>query len=277
MKSRTLMKLAGKVALVTGGARGIGRGCALELARAGADVAVNDRQMSPLLESLEQEIAALGRKMMSVAGDAFERSSCESVVQRAIDACGRIDILVSNPAFSRRGDFLEYDPQMFEQTLRGTLTAGFHMSQLVARHMVERGGGGKIIFISSVHSRVAYVRSVAYNAAKAGLNHMAQTIAAELLPHRINVNVIEPGWIDTPGEHETFGSDQIAAAASSLPWGRLGTPAEIGRTAAFLASNDADYITGTSLLVDGGLALRAALPICQPSKIAKPYGQNGGI
>jgi glucose 1-dehydrogenase len=255
------MKLTGKVALITGGARGIGRGCALELARAGADVAVNDRQMSPELESLENEIAALGRKLVSLPADAFERSACEGIVNDAIRALGRIDILVSNPAFSRRGDFLDYDPQLFEQTLRGTLTAGFHMSQLVARHMVERGGGGKIIFISSVQSRIGYVRSFAYNAAKAGLNHMAETIAAELLPHRINVNVIEPGWIDTPGEHATFGSEQIAAAAASLPWKRLGTPADIGRAAAFLASDDADYITGTSLLVDGGFALRAALPV----------------
>src|SRR6185295_9272444 len=134
---RPVMRLAGKTALVTGAARGIGRGCAIELARAGANLAIND-------------------------------------------------------------------PQVFEQTLRGTLTAGFHMSQLVARRMVAAGGGGKIVFISSVQSRIPYVRSVAYNAAKAGLNHMASTIAAELLPHRINVNVIEPGWIDTPGEHETF-------------------------------------------------------------------------
>jgi len=87
------------------------------------------------------------------------------------------------------------------------------------------------------------------------------TIAAELLPHRIRVNVIEPGWIDTPGEHETFGSEQIAAAAPMLPWGRLGTPADIGRAAAFLASDAADYITGASLLVDGGFALRGALPM----------------
>jgi glucose 1-dehydrogenase len=142
--------------------------------------------------------------------------------------------------------------------------AGFHMSQLVARQMMAAGRGGKIIFISSIHSRVPYVRSVAYNAAKSGLNHMATTIAAELLPHRINVNVIDPGWIDTPGEHESFGSDQIAAAAPSLPWGRLGAPADVGRAAVFLASDDADYITGTSLLVDGGLALRAALSLVAP-------------
>jgi glucose 1-dehydrogenase len=127
--------------------------------------------------------------------------------------------------------------------------------------MVERGLGGKILFISSVHARIPYVRSVAYNAAKCGLTHMAQTIAAELLPHRINVNVIEPGWIDTPGEHESFGDERIRQAAPKLPWGRLGTPEDIGKAAAFLCCDDADYITGTALLVDGGLALRAAVTV----------------
>jgi glucose 1-dehydrogenase len=254
------MKLAGRRSLVTGAARGIGRGCALELARAGADVAINDREMSADLQSLAAEIAALGRRAITVPGDAFERSSCEKIVAEAVLALGQIDILLSNPAFSRRADFLEYDPETFENVLRGTLTAGFHMSQLVARQMVQRGQGGKIVFISSVHARIPYVRSVAYNAAKSGLTHMAAAIAAELLPHRINVNAIEPGWIDTPGEHATFGSENIAAAGPRLPWGRLGTPADIGRAAVFLASSDADYITGAALLVDGGFALRAAQP-----------------
>jgi glucose 1-dehydrogenase len=93
---------------------------------------------------------------------------------------------------------------------------------------------------------------------------MAKTMAAELLPHRINVNVIEPGWIDTPGERRTFGDAAIAQAASTLPWGRLGLPADIGRAAAFFCSDDADYITGSTLLIDGGLSLRAAIPAAQP-------------
>ncbi len=254
------MKLAGKKALVTGAARGIGRGCALELARAGADVAVNDRERTAAAEAVVAEVRALGRQAALVEGDVFDRASCAGVAARAIEALGRLDILVSNPAFSRRGDFLDYDPETFDRVLRGTLFGGFHMSQLVARHMVERGGGGKIVFISSIHARVPFARSVAYNAGKSGLNHLAFTIAAELLRHRINVNVIEPGWIDTPGEHETFGSEAIRAAAPSLPWGRLGTPEDIGKAAVFLCSPDADYITGTSLLVDGGLWLQAARP-----------------
>jgi glucose 1-dehydrogenase len=252
------MRLEGKRALVTGAARGIGRGCALELARAGADVAVNDRERTPAAEALVEEIRRLGRAAEVVEGDVFERGGCEGVVTRAVAALGQIDILVSNPAYSRRAPFLEYDPEVFEKVLRGTLFGGFHMSQLVARHMVERGGGGKIVFISSIHAKVPYVRSVAYNAAKAGLTHMAATIAAELAPHRINVNVIEPGWIDTPGEHETFGSAAIQEAAADLPWGRLGTPEDIGKAAAFLASADADYLTGSTMVVDGGFMLRAA-------------------
>lgn len=253
------MKLLGKSGLVTGAARGIGRGCAMELARAGADVAINDRDRSPDAESLAAEITALGCRAVIVEGDAFEHASCADIVQRAIAALGKIDILVSNPAFSRRGDFLDYEPDLFHKTLRGTLAGGFSMSQAVSRHMVERGGGGKIVFISSVHAEMPYVRSVAYNAAKAGLNHMARTIAAELLPHRINVNVIEPGWIDTPGEHITFGAEVIEREGKKLPWGRLGRPDEIGRVAVFLSSEDADYITGTSLVVDGGFVLRGAL------------------
>jgi glucose 1-dehydrogenase len=252
------MKLLGKTTLVTGAARGIGRGCALELARAGADVAVNDRERTTQAEAVVAEIQSLGRRCVLVEGDVFQRASCEQVVARTIAALGRIDILVSNPAFNRRADFLEYDPETFTRVIDGTLTSGFQMAQLAARHMVARGGGGKIVFISSCHVKTPYARSVAYNAAKAGLNNMAFTIAAELYRHRINVNVIEPGWIDTPGEHESFGSAAIAQAGPTLPWGRLGTPEDIGKAAVFLASDDADYITGTALAVDGGIWLRSA-------------------
>lgn len=260
------MKSFNRIALVSGAARGIGRGCALELARAGADVVINDRQPSEETASLIAEIESFGRRAVLVAGDAFERASCEDIVKRAITALGRIDILVSNPAFSRRGNFLDYDPDIFDRTLRGTLTAGFHMSQFVSRHMVERSRGGKILFVSSVHSRRPYARAVAYNAAKAGLNHMAFTMAAELIGHRINVNVIEPGWIDTPGEHETFGDAMIVEEGAKLPWGRLGSPSDIGRAANFLCSDDADYITGVSLVVDGGLCLRDSIqsPLMSP-------------
>lgn len=245
------MKLAGKTALVTGGARGIGYGCALELARNGAHVILNDRPGSPDLSGAVAELQALGYPCVGIESDVFSRIGCEFLVSAALAVNGQIDILISNPAYSRRGAFLEYSPQEFEKTIQGTLTSGFHMSQLTARHMVSRGVGGKIVFISSVQAEMPIGLCVAYGAAKAGLNHMTQSIAVELCQHRINVNAIEPGWIDTPGEHITFSAEILAEEGRRLPWGRLGQPDDIGRAAVFLCSADADYITGSILPVDG--------------------------
>ncbi len=246
------MSLAGKTALITGAGRGIGKGCALALARRGATLVLNDRPASPDLAATVAEIENAGGEALALEADVFSRAGCASLIGRALDQVAGIDILVSNPAYSVRGAFLEYDPEVFERVLQGTLVAGFHMSQLLARHMVERGKGGKMVFISSVHASIPLQNAIAYNAAKAGLNHMALSIARELVPHKINVNVIEPGWIDTPGEHETFGAETLGEAGRALPWKRLGTPADIGNAAAFLASSDADYITGTIMRVDGG-------------------------
>jgi len=246
------MKFEGKTALVTGAGRGIGMGCAIELARGGAKIVINDHPNSPDLAMAIAEIEALGAEVIGIGSDVFTRTGCEHLMNETLARVDGIDILVSNPAYSVRSEFLEFDPDLFERTIQATLIGGFHMSQLVARHMVARGQGGKIIFISSVHAEMPYRTAVAYNAAKAGLNHMAKTIARELVSQKINVNIIEPGWIDTPGERETFSGDIIKEGESWLPWGRLGTPADIGKAAAFLASDDADYITGTILRVDGG-------------------------
>jgi glucose 1-dehydrogenase len=246
------MRFEGKTALVTGAGRGIGKGCALELARGGARVVINDRPDSSDLQATVAEASELNGGAIGIESDVFSRSGCESLMRETLDAVGSVDILVSNPAFGARHNFLDFDPELFERVIQSTLIGGFHMSQLVARHMVEQGNGGKIIFISSVHAQMPYRTAIAYNAAKAGLNHMAKTIARELVSQKINVNIIEPGWIDTPGEREAFSEETVEAGNSWLPWGRLGTPADIGKAVAFLASDDADYITGTILRVDGG-------------------------
>ena len=246
------MKFVRKTALITGGGRGIGRGCALELARDGAKIIVNDRPGSPDLGPAVTEIQALGGEAIPIESDVFSRAGCENLMRETLKVVESVDILVSNPAYSVRQDFLDFDPDIFERIIQATMIGGFHMSQLVARHMVDQGKGGKIIFISSVHAQMPYRTAVAYNAAKAGLNLMAKTIARELVPHKINVNIIEPGWIDTQGEREAFPAIDIDGQGAMLPWQRLGTPADIGKAAAFLASDDADYITGTILRVDGG-------------------------
>jgi glucose 1-dehydrogenase len=253
------MRLSGKIALVTGAGRGIGKGCALALASEGADIVANDRPGTADLGCSAEEIRAMGRRCWTLEADIFDRAGCEELVAAALAEAGRIDLLVSNPAFSRRGDFLDYDPDLFDRTLRGTLTSGFHLAQFAGRHFVERGGGGKIVFVSSVHGSLPFPRAVAYNAAKAGLEHMMRTIAVELIRHRVNVNAIAPGWIDTPGEREVFGDAVVDGAGGGIPWGRLGLPADIGKAAVFLCSDDADYITGEVLTVDGGIRLKGYL------------------
>jgi len=249
------MRLAGKIALVTGAGRGIGKGCALELARSGADLVINDRPGGSDLAKTVAEIRAMGRSCTAIEADVFDRSECERLVASALDSAGCLDVLVSNPAYNNRSDFLDYDPDEFERIIRGVLISAFNVSQLVARHLVERGKGGKLLFISSVHAPVPYARNAAYNAGKAGLNHLCRTIAVELARHRINVNAIEPGWIDTPGERAVFGEEILRSEGQKLPWGRIGTIEDIGRAAAFLCSDDADYITGTELNVNGGILM----------------------
>jgi len=253
------MKLLGKIALVTGAGRDVGKGCALALAEAGADLVLNDRPGGPDLEITVAEIRALGRQCWPIESDVFSRQGCEALVATALAEAGRLDILVSNPAFSQRGDFLDYDPDIFEKTLQGTLASGFHLSQLVGRHFAERGGGGKMLYISSVHGSLPFPRATAYNAAKAGLEHLMRTVAGELIGLKVNVNAIAPGWIDTPGERETFSSEVIDEAGKEIPWGRLGLPSDIGKAAVFLCSDDADYITAEVLTVDGGVRLKGVL------------------
>ncbi|MDJ0754161.1 MAG: SDR family oxidoreductase [Ardenticatenaceae bacterium] len=247
-----MIDLTGQVALITGAGRGIGQGCAVALAQVGATIVINDRPGSPDLAATAADLATLGVPVHAVEADVFTRVGCELLLEQTKALTGQIDILVSNPARSTRAPFLDFKLEDFESTIQATLIGGFNMSQLAARAMVKQGQGGKIIFISSVHAERPYQTAVAYNAAKAGLNHMARTMARELVVHHINVNVIEPGWIGTPGEYENYSYERVQREGAKLPWGRLGTPADIGQAVAFLASSAADYITGSILAVDGG-------------------------
>ncbi|MFH1569404.1 MAG: SDR family oxidoreductase, partial [Gemmatimonadota bacterium] len=155
-----------------------------------------------------------------------------------------------------RKPFLELTEADVRATWDVTFLGAFHAAQAGARQMVAQGGGGCVLFISSVLSFIPMRHSAPYNACKAGMNHMAATMARELTPHRIRVNVIEPGWIDTPGERQFSTEDEIRRGAERLPWKRLGTIEDLGKAAAFLASDAADYITGEVLRVDGGYWLQ---------------------
>ena len=246
------MSLNGKVALITGAARGIGRAIAVRLAQDGADIVgldVGD------LSDLTNEVSGLDRKILAIHCDIAHRNEVEKAYARVDNEFGRVDIVVNNAATSVRKPFLELEVADVEITWGPTLWGVFHCSQLGARRMVRRGEGGNIVVISSVHADRPYPLSTAYNGAKAAVNQMAKTWATELAKHRIRVNSIEPGWTDTPGERVFYTEAQIKELGLGLPLGRLGKPEEIADAAAFLVSDQASYITGTVLRVDGGFLL----------------------
>lgn len=248
--------LEGKVALVTGGNRGIGKGCVLELARRGADVAVNYRSHAEEAATVVEEVRALGRRAVAIQGDVADRGRDEYMVRKTVEEFGRIDIAVANAAYSVRKPFLELEPEDVAATVDVTLWGAFHVAQFAAREMVKQGGGGSIIFISSVHAVLPIPNSLAYNVAKAGMNHMARCIAAELTGERIRVNVVEPGWTDTPGERRFATEEELQEAARKLPLGRMATAEDIAYGVAYLASDEAAYVTGAVLRIDGGFVLR---------------------
>lgn len=256
MSLRERLDLTGKHALVTGAGRGIGKACAIELAMSGADVIVNDRTGSEDLHSTADEIRRLGRRCWTLHADVFSPPACEQLVRDAVDQADHIDILVSNPALGIRGAILDFSSEDFDKVVDATFKSGFHISRAVTRHMVERGGGGKIVFISSVCGELPMEHNAPYGAAKAALNHYTGSLAVEMFSHRINVNAIEPGWIDTPNERAVFSDHVIDTAGDTLPWGRMGLPEDIGHAAAFLVSSAADYITGAIVPVDGGFRFK---------------------
>jgi len=257
-----VQRFEGKVALITGAARGIGRGVALCLAEEGANLIVND--LPPAegsgARATVQEAEALGRQALAYNADISDRDQVAALFAAGVAQFGRIDVVVANAAFSNREPMIEAQWPHVLRTLEVTQFGVFHTCQAAAQQMVKQGDGGKIVIIGSILGEITFPNSAAYNMAKAAVNHLGRSLAAELAAHRINVNVINPGYIDTPGERKFATEEQITQAARNLPWGRLGTPRDIGRAVAFLASDDADYITGSALVVDGGYRQAMRLP-----------------
>jgi glucose 1-dehydrogenase len=259
-----MKRLKGKVALVTGASRGIGRGIALCLAAEGADVVVNYRSHPGEAQEVVAAITAMGGRVLAWQADVADRDAVAGMIAAAVAAFGRLDIAVANAATSIREPVLEAAWEHVQQVIEVSQFGVFHTCQLAARQMVAQAQagecGGKIVIISSILEEIPAPGSAAYNMAKAAINHLGRTMAAELAGHHINVNMVNPGWIDTPGERRFSSEEQLREGGRRIPWGRLGTPEDIGRAVAFLASDDADYITGAMLRVDGGFVLGLTLP-----------------
>ncbi len=248
--------LAGQVALVTGASSGIGRATALKLAEQGAHVALNYYSLEDDAKQIAHEIAErYHRETLLFPVDIAKQADVEAMVDAIQSKWGRLDLLVSSAVFSEREPFLTADVAAMQRTLDVSLWGAFYALRACCNKMVANGRGGAVVIVSSPHAQIAFPNCMAYNMAKAALDMMAKTAATELLPQRIRVNAIYPGWTDTPGERKFMDDDSIRKAAANLPWGRLATAEEVAGAITWLCGPDANYMTGSILHLDGGLFL----------------------
>lgn len=248
-----MFSLTGKKALVTGGSRGIGRGVVLALAEQGADVVINFTSSKDKAEAVAQEVEAKGRKALIIQADVSKRSEVVSMFEQIRQDWGDLDILVNNAGVLRGGEFSEFSEEMLDEVLGVNLKGQFFCAQEAVKMMKN---GGRIINIASISSGgmgVGFAQIEAYTASKGGVIGLTENLALDLGPKGINVNAIAPGAIDTDMSRGTSDDKEMGEAVlRRIPKGRVGKPEDIGAAAAFLASDEADYITGVTLYVDGG-------------------------
>ena len=247
-----LFRLDGKVALVTGASRGLGKGMATALAAAGADVVLHASEAQPVTAAREIE-ATTGRRVRTLTANLGEREAGDRLVADAIAAFGHLDILINNAGIIRREAAAEHSDENWDDVLEVNLSAVFRLSRAAGRHMLERGQGGKIINIASMLSFQGGITVPGYAAAKGGLVQLTKALANEWAAHRINVNAIAPGYFETDNT-SALRADPVRyrAITERIPAGTWGTPQDLAGAAIFLASRAADYVHGHVLVVDGG-------------------------
>ena len=242
--------LTGKIALVTGCGRGIGRAIALHLAEAGAGIVINDID-AEAAERLAAEISGPGRQVLVCCGSVGERAAVDEMFSRIAAEFKRLDILVNNAGITRDNFLLKMSDEEWEQVLRVNLTGAFSCTRAAAALMQE-GDGGRIISLTSVTAQTGNIGQVNYAAAKAGLIGMTKTLARELARYRITVNAVAPGFIDTPMT-AAVPEEVKRKMISGIPLGRIGKPEEIAELVKFLAGDGAAYITGQVIACNGGM------------------------
>jgi NAD(P)-dependent dehydrogenase (short-subunit alcohol dehydrogenase family) len=247
------LRLQDRIAIVTGGASGLGRAIALGYAREGARVAIVDRQYDGA-EAVAAEIAAAGGQALALQADVARVVQAEETVARVAEAFGRVDVLVNSAGVSTNAPFLETTEDDFERVLQTDLKGTFFFGQAAARRMVQQGAGAIVNLASQ--SGAVHVRglSAEYHAAKAGVIHLTRVMAAELGPHGVRVNALAPALMLTPLTRPRWDSQPAMREyhLSKLPLGRVGEPGDVVGPAIFLASAESAYVTGHTLFVDGG-------------------------
>ncbi len=250
--------LAGKVAVVTGGSLGIGAGVVRRLAQEGAAVTLDYHTHRDAADAIAKEIADGGGKALVLRADVSRVADVEALITQTTQHFGRVDILVNNAGIEEPAAFLDVSEDSFDRQIAVDLKGAYFAAQTAARQMIAQGGGGVIINISSVHEELPMVGNAVYCAAKGGLRMLVRTLATELAPHSIRIVNVGPGAIATPINAATLNDPQKKQALlGEIPLGRVGQPEDIAAAVAWLASDQASYITGTTLFVDGGLMVYA--------------------
>lgn len=249
-----MLKLEGKVALVTGSAQGIGQAIAVRLAQEGADIVIDDRKAGEGAHETLRQVQALGRRGCIVQGDLANLDDDRRIVTEGVAQLGQIDILVNNAGVEKNAPFWEVTPEDYEFVIDVNLRGTFFATQAFVQHLMATKRPGKIINISSVHEELPFPHFASYCASKGAMKMLMRNLSVELAPFNITINNIAPGAIATPINTKLLNSpDLLKALLANIPLNRLGKSEDVAGVAAFLASADADYITGSTIVVDGGL------------------------
>lgn len=250
-------RLEGRRAIVTGANSGIGRAIAIRLAQEGASVCVNYVTHPEAADEVVNEIASAGGKAIKALADVSNADQVNAMVAQTVEAFGGVDILVNNAGFENQHFITEMPPDAWRKVLDVDLTGAFLCLQAAAREMLKSNAGGSIINITSVHQKIPWGGFAHYCAAKAGLDMLTKTAALELADKKIRVNAVAPGAIKTPINQNVWGDPQLYADLLRKvgPFGRMGETDEIASVVAFLCSDEASYVTGATLFVDGGMTL----------------------
>jgi len=248
------MTLHGKVAIVTGGNSGIGKAIVLALAEAGANIVIDFVANEQATEELEASVAKLGDKAIGVDADVSKVEDLQQLIKAAVDAFGRIDVMVNNAGVETRTSILDTTEAQYEKVMEINLKSAFFGTQLAAKQMIAEGGGGRIINISSVHEDWPMPGNTAYCLSKGGMRMLARTAGVELGPHGVTVVNVGPGAVATPINTSTMNDpEKMKTLDAAIPLARMADPDEIGKVVAFLASDGASYLTATTVFVDGGI------------------------